>query len=154
MARIYTIGHSNHTWERFRDLLKPHGIEVLVDVRSNPASRFAPFANRKRLPALLEQEGVHHIHMGDTLGGKPSDRSLYRPNGTPDYDKIGATREFRRGVEEMVALAGERIGALMCAEEDPTRCHRRLLLGPALERHGVTLAHIRKDGAVQTALPA
>ncbi len=34
MPSIYTIGHSNHTWERFRYLLNPHGVEVLVDVRS------------------------------------------------------------------------------------------------------------------------
>ena len=154
MTRIYTIGHSNHTWERFRDLLRPHGIDVLVDVRSNPVSRFAPFANRRRLPTLLEQEGIHHVHMGGALGGKPADRSLYLPDGAPDYDKIGGKPEFLSGIEELVALGGERTVALMCAEEDPTHCHRSLLIGPALEQRGVTLTHIRKDGALQPTLSA
>ena len=154
MTRIYTIGHSNHTWERFRDLLMPHGIDVLVDVRSNPASRHAPFANRRRLPTLLEHERIDYVHLGDVLGGKPPDRSLYLPDGAPDYEKIGAKPEFLRGIEELVALAGERDVALMCAEEDPTGCHRSLLIAPALERRGVMLAHIRKDGPLQETLSA
>ena len=154
MTRICTVGHSNHTWERFRDLLRPHGIDVLVDVRTNPASRHAPFANRRRLPTLLAHESIDYVHLGDALGGKPADRSLYLPDGAPDYQKMGAKPEFLRGVEELVALACERTVALMCAEEDPAGCHRSLLIGPALERGGVTLSHIRKDGQLQATVSA
>ena len=39
MATIYTVGHSNHEPERFVALLRQHGIEQIVDVRSSPYSR-------------------------------------------------------------------------------------------------------------------
>ena len=124
---------------------------MLVDVRSNPVSRFAPFANLRRLPPLLDQEGVRHVAMGDSLGGKPSDRSLYDESGAPDYGKIASTKAFRDGIEELLRLAEDSVVALMCAEEDPARCHRRLLIGTALVERGVTLRHIRRDGSIQEA---
>jgi len=37
----------------------------------------------------------------------------------------------------------------MCSEEDPGKCHRTLLIGPALEERQLTLRHIRVDGSVQ-----
>ncbi len=67
---IYTIGHSNHTWEVFYPLLRENGVQLLVGVRTNPVSRFAPFASKGTLPALLEREGIGYVFLGDTLGGK------------------------------------------------------------------------------------
>ena len=42
---VYTIGHSNHTLETFLGLLQSHHIEVLIDTRSSPFSRYAPHFN-------------------------------------------------------------------------------------------------------------
>ena len=78
---IYTIGHSNHTWDSFAPLLMEHRIQVVVATRTNPVSRRAPFANRRTLPALLEREGTGYIYMGDTLGGKPNDPTCYDGQG-------------------------------------------------------------------------
>ena len=70
---VYTIGHSNHSWETFLPLLKENGIEVLVDVRSKPISRFAPFSNLHlgevmevgNHDELMERDGLyaHLYHM-------------------------------------------------------------------------------------------
>ena len=148
---ILTIGHSNHTWDSFAPLLKRHGIQVLVDVRTNPASRFAPFSNRRTLETLLENEGIRYVYMGDTLGGKPTDRSLLNARERPDYDKLRSMASFREGIDELMELADSARTAIMCAEEDPTRCHRRLLLGPTLEEErGIAVIHIRADGAAQS----
>jgi uncharacterized protein (DUF488 family) len=46
---IYTIGHSHTAIERFVDLLRLHPIQVLIDTRSQPYSRYAPQFNRKSL---------------------------------------------------------------------------------------------------------
>ena len=61
---IFTIGHSNHTWDSFAPLLKQHRIQVLVDVRTNPASRFASFANKRRCcqSAKVGQIGTREDH--------------------------------------------------------------------------------------------
>ena len=144
---IFTIGHSKHTWDNFAILLKQHGVQVLVDTRSNPASRFAPYANSRRLHGLLEQEGIGYVYLGDRLGGRPNDRSFYDEKGRPDYRVMRSRESFREGVEELVDLAEESAVAIMCAEEDPAKCHRTLLIGPALEQRCVALLHIRADGA-------
>ena len=142
---IYTIGHSNHTWEAFLPLLTRHGVELLG---SHPASRFARFANKRVLPARLEEAGIGHLWMGDRLGGKPADPSLWDAAGAPDYAKIGSRPQFAEGITELVAVANRTTVALMCAEEDPWKFHRALLLGPALSAHGLDLAHIRKHGSL------
>ena len=39
---------------------------------------------------------------------------------------------------------------VMCAEEDPSSCHRNLLVGESLRREGVKILHIRGTGQIQT----
>ena len=143
---VFTIGHSNQAWEAFAALLKRHGVQVVVDVRSRPVSRHAPFANKRRLPTLLDGEGMRHVYLGDSLGGKPADPSLCDQDGLPDYAKIRSQRLFKDGIDILLSLTEESTVALMCAEEDPKGCHRSLLIGPVLAARGVELRHIRRDG--------
>ena len=149
---IYTIGHSRHTWDVFFPLLQLHDVKTVVDIRSNPVSRFAPFANKKRLPVLLDQIDVRYLFMGDSIGGKPTDPALLDSDGKPDYGKIRQQPSFREGIADLIALTEQSEGniVLMCAEEDPTKCHRRLLITPELESHGVDVLNIRKTGELQT----
>ena len=147
-TQIYTIGHSNHTWETFSPLLLDNEIELLVDVRSNPVSRFAPFANHRTLPGLLESVGIDYEFMGGPLGGKPSDRAMYDSKGKPDYHKMRSLDEFQDAIDQLAGMASRRQTAILCSEEDPSLCHRRLLLGPSLEAAGCKPLHIRGDGAV------
>ena len=72
-----------------------------MDVRSNPASRWARFANRRVLPRLLDEQGIRHEYMGDSLGGKPSDPALYE-DGEPDYRKIAGSSEFQEGIVRLL----------------------------------------------------
>ena len=146
---IFTIGHSNHTWAEFSALVKLHGIEVLVDARSNPVSKYADFANTRALPRLLAQKGIGYAFMGDSLGGKPPDRSYYDESGKPDYRKMWSREPFRVGVDRLLDLAAKSTVVLMCAEEDSSKCHRRLLIGPALVERDVKLLHIRGDGTIK-----
>jgi uncharacterized protein (DUF488 family) len=39
---------------------------------------------------------------------------------------------------------------LLCSEEDPSKCHRHLLIGRVLRDRGVAVSHIRGDGCIQT----
>ena len=147
--QIFTIGHSNHTWETFSPLLRDTGIELLVDVRSNPVSRFAPFANHRTLPDLLESVGIDYEFMGGPLGGKPADKTMYDSKGKPDYHKMRSLDEFQDAIDQLAGMASRRTTVILCSEEDPSLCHRRLLLGPSLEAAGCEPLHIRGDGAVQ-----
>ena len=55
---VYTIGHSNHTMETFLNLLHGQQIEVLIDTRSSPFSRYAPQFNKDSLKQAVEAAGL------------------------------------------------------------------------------------------------
>ncbi len=149
--QIYTIGHSNHTQEAFINLLAEAKIEVLVDVRSNPNSRWAPFANKDNLKELLESSQIRYLYLGDLLGGKPDDQDSYDyQTGKVDYKVIQGKEYFQRGIKRLLeGLKTYRV-CIMCAEEDPTQCHRNLLVTESLRQEGVQAFHIRGDGRIQT----
>ena len=151
-THIYTIGHSNHAWESFSPLLIDNDIRLLVDVRSRPVSRFAPFSNRRSFPGLLESIGIDYSFMGSTLGGRPEDPTMYDSQGKPDYDKMRMVAEFQTAIDELAGLASGRRTVILCSEGDPKQCHRRLLLGPPLQEAGFQLLHIMRDGAVTAEL--
>jgi uncharacterized protein (DUF488 family) len=148
--QLYTIGHSNVPAERIVELLKQHGIEVLVDVRSKPFSRWNPQFNRERWQRTLEAAGIEYRYSGKELGGRPEDEALY-VDGQVSYGAIAASAAYQEALQQVIALAAEKHVALMCAEEDPQRCHRQHLLAQSLLSLGVKVRHIRGDGRVEEA---
>lgn len=140
-STVYTIGHSNHEANAFVGLLQQHGIELVVDVRSSPYSRYVPQANRETLARTLESAGIAYRWMGARLGGKPE--------GTVgDYDEMRVSPGFRRGVDSLLDLAAERHTAIMCSEGDHRQCHRHKLITPALLDQGIHVLHIQPDGSL------
>jgi uncharacterized protein (DUF488 family) len=149
--QIYTIGHSNHSQEQFLNLLTNARIQVLADVRSNPSSRWAPFANRGDLKKILQSVRIRYVYLGDALGGRPSDSDSYdNETGKVDYRAIQETEHFRRGIDALLDELRQYRVCIMCAEEDPTSCHRNLLVAENLRQAGVKVFHIRGDGRIQT----
>ena len=127
---IYTLGTSTRSPEEFIRLLKGHGIEVVMDVRRFPSSRFEYFGGEK-LAGLLEGAGIGYVAMGQELGG-------YRKGG---YQAFTTTTEFGESVEKLEELALSRRATILCAERLPWRCHRRFI-GFELEKRGWQVIHI------------
>ena len=147
---IWTVGHSNKPVETLVALLRGQRIEVLADVRSQPYSRHNPQFRRESLRAPLEEAGIEYVFLGAELGGRPPEREFYDPNGHVRYDLVAGTERFQAGLERLLTGAAQYRVAIMCSEEDPARCHRRLLVTPALAERGVDVRHIRGDGRVVT----
>jgi uncharacterized protein (DUF488 family) len=145
IATIFTIGHSRHAAEHFVSLLRVHAIERLVDVRSHPSSKWAPHFDRAALVQTMAGHAVDYVFLGRQLGGRPEGAEFYRPDGSVDYERRASALDFEAGIGQLVALSRDRRTAILCAEEDPARCHRRLLVAPALRRAGLTVVHIRGD---------
>src|ERR1700689_3113081 len=57
---IWTVGHSNHQFDRFARLLMDERIEYLIDVRSYPYSRYAPQYGREDLQASIPRLGIDY----------------------------------------------------------------------------------------------
>lgn len=146
---VLTIGHSRHPIERFLALLAQHRVALLVDARSHPASRFSPQFARKPLERAVVDAGVQYWFLGDALGGRPPDPACYDADGKLDYDRVEQLASYQRGIAELVDRIRTSRTCVMCAEEDPARCHRRLLIARTLVRRGVDVFHIRGSGAVE-----
>jgi uncharacterized protein (DUF488 family) len=149
MRQLYTIGHSSHTPEHFLELLRQHRIEVLVDTRSAPYSRYSPHFDREALSDLVSALKIKYLFLGDVLGGRPRDEAHYDQAGRARYGRMGKTKEFLGAIARLEGGAGDFRVALMCSEEDPAHCHRRLLVGRVLIERGAQLLHIRGDGKLQ-----
>lgn len=145
---IYTIGHSNHAAEKLVELLKRYEIKLVVDVRSAPYSRFNPQFNKKKLASLLAENGIDYDFRGDSLGGRPKDASVFNEQEI-DYTKIRERDWFKDGLTLLCKLGGRTVLALLCAEEDPGRCHRHSLITQALLEKDVKVMHIRGTGALE-----
>lgn len=148
-SRIFTIGHSNHDADHFRRLLSEHGIEVLVDVRSWPHSRYVEWVDAADLPEKIAADGVRYLFLGKELGGRPEGEEFYDADGHVLYGRVAEQDWFRRAIERLERGAEEYRVAIMCSEENPAHCHRRLLVSKVLLERGVTIAHIRKGGEVE-----
>ncbi len=148
--RLYTIGHSNHGFPNLLHLLRAAGVSVVADVRSQPYSVRYPAYNRPELERALSEEGLGYVFLGDTLGGRPRQPSLYDPDGRISYERVRAMPFFRRGLAQLEEILHDHSVALLCAEEDPLDCHRSLLLGPALAERGLAAAHLRGDGRIES----
>jgi uncharacterized protein (DUF488 family) len=147
-TEILTIGHSNHTWNRFAALLRGAGVTAIADVRSSPYSRHAPQFSRDSLVASLREEGIAYVFLGKQLGGRPASKALFC-DSVADYERMAATPEFAAGLDRVIEGASRYRIALMCAERDPLGCHRCLLVGRRLRERGVEVGHILADGTVQ-----
>ena len=145
---VHTIGHSDMGREKLIDRLEQYGIELVVDVRSAPYSRHAPQFNREELAGALGQRGIGYIHMGDALGGRPTEDRLYDEQGRAQYGLMALEPKFQEGVRQLAQTAMERRLALLCTEPDPLRCHRTRLAAPVLEEAGVPVVHIAGDGKI------
>ncbi|MCC6125753.1 MAG: DUF488 domain-containing protein [Pirellulales bacterium] len=147
---LWTIGHSNHPLETFLELLRRHEIEVLVDVRSSPYSSYCPHFNLEQLKRAVKAAAMQYLYLGDRIGGRAEGAEFYDDEGRVLYDKVAATAGFREGIERLLkGLRAYRV-AILCGEEDPANCHRRLLIGRVLRERGVRLMHLRGDGREQS----
>jgi len=151
---IHTIGHSDHATQEFIDLLRRYEIALVVDVRSQPYSRWTPQFNRETLKRDLEGAGIAYRFMGDLLGGRPSDPTLYEGGGErPDYARMEQTPAYQTGIDRLLDLASAERTVVMCSEGDHRHCHRHLLVTQTLLSRGAQVIHIEPDGGAVEGQP-
>jgi uncharacterized protein (DUF488 family) len=122
---------------------------VLADVRRFPGSRRVPHFNAGELERVLADAGIEYVHLPE-LGGRRrpvpgSPNGGWRSEQFQGYADHMASDEFAAGLERLLRLASGRPLAVMCAEAQWWRCHRRLL-SDALVVRGVEVLHIDSRG--------
>ena len=127
---IYTLGSGNRSPEEFLGLLEAFAIQVVVDVRRFPTSRFEHF-KQENLAALLRENGIDYLYLGAELGG-------YRRGG---YESFMASEQFTDGLERVEEAAKTRKAVILCSERLPWRCHRRFISRQLMQR-GWRVSHV------------
>lgn len=127
--KLYTIGFTKKSAAQFFGLLHQSGARRLVDVRLNNVSQLAGFAKREDLAYFLERIcGMEYVPLPQ-LAPTRAMLDAYR-KGHRDWDTYAgqyrallAAREVAAepGLKELLAAA-----CLLCSEDKPDRCHRRL----------------------------
>lgn len=127
--RVATIGFTKKTAQRFFELLRDSGARRVIDVRLNNASQLAGFAKRDDLRWLLDRLcGIEYVHM-PSLAPTKELLSGYR-KGSIDWDAYETSfmdLMRARGVENSIPKDLLDGGCLLCSEDQPHHCHRRLV---------------------------
>lgn len=129
-------------------MLRAHEVNLLVDVRKIPKSRFNPQFNIENLPATLQKVGIEYRHMPE-LGGlrhpRPdSPNTGWRNSSFRGYADYMQTPAFAAALAELMRIVEGRRAAVMCAEAVPWRCHRSMI-ADALTARGETVEHILSE---------
>lgn len=148
-THILTVGHSNHSIERFIELLDEHAVSAVADVRSTPFSRYAPQFSKEALQESLRHAEIGYVFLGKELGARTSDRSCYI-NGQVQYSLLAKTELFRSGIDRLLRSADDERIAVMCTEKDPLDCHRTVLVTRVLVDAGVIVDHVLADGRLES----
>lgn len=150
---IFSVGHSTHELSRFLALLGAGGVGAVADVRRYPGSRRNPQFSQESLAASLDGAGLGYEWLGEELGGRRrvvagSPNGGWKVEGFRAYADHLASEEFARGLQRLEALAESVPSAVMCAEGEWRRCHRRLIADVLVAR-GWRVRHIRPDRALE-----
>jgi uncharacterized protein (DUF488 family) len=147
---IVTVGHSNRPIEHLIGLLAGARVNVVADVRTTPRSWRFPWFDAAALRRSFAEANIEYVPMGVELGGRPPEPALYHADGRVRYDRLAETSRVAHGIERLLTgLDRGLLVAILCSEEDPLHCHRRLLVGRLLVGHGVVLEHLRADGRIE-----
>lgn len=155
---IFTIGHSNLKQEEFDALMKRHGIQVLVDVRTFTDSKFAPQFNGDTLDSHLAGKDIEYYHFPELSAGrtvKETDAEGKAVTRKLTYDEIIATPEFSKGLKDI--RESVRNGYRVCLMDTVGTAYdspRFAMLGRALEHPDiydkrvkpVSVVHITRKG--------
>ncbi len=131
--KVFTIGHSNRSFDEFVSLLNEFKIRAVADVRRFPSSRKFPWFNQSVLQTLLDEQGIHYEWfetLGGHIHGKVNERSpntAIRSPGFRNYADYMMTELFRKAIRRLINLGQNQQTAIMCAEKFFWKCHRRLL---------------------------
>jgi uncharacterized protein (DUF488 family) len=154
---FFTVGHSNQGIEAFVDLLREAQIELLVDIRKIPMSRFNPQFNTGALPGALAPWRIAYEHIA-ALGGlrgkaktqPPGINAFWTNESFHNYADYALSAPFHAGLERLIEAGSKRRSAIMCSESVWWRCHRRIV-ADYLIANGQTVFHIMGPNRIEPA---
>ncbi len=126
---IFTIGFTKKSAEEFFGKLEKAGVKRVVDTRLNNVSQLAGFAKKEDLRFFLQRiGGIDYVHMPELAPTQEMLDAFKKEKGEwADYEKKFLALISQRQIEAKVPREVLHMGCLLCSEETPEHCHRRLV---------------------------
>jgi uncharacterized protein (DUF488 family) len=154
---LYSIGHSNRSYDELVEALRTWEVTMLVDIRTITRSRANPQFDRARLSRRLPRAGIRYVVLPGLGGRRPRSKTAdparnagWRVAAFHNYADYAETPGFAAALAELLSLATSTTCAMMCAEAVWWRCHRRIVADYALLR-GARVNHIFTPTKVERA---
>jgi uncharacterized protein (DUF488 family) len=129
MIKLYTIGFTGKTAQRFFELLEQNQVKKIIDTRVNNNTQLSGFAKGKDLEFFLKR--LADIIYEHELKLAPTKELLtnYRQKkiSWDEYTKVYLQLLVDRNVREEMNTESLHRSCLLCSEQSPEKCHRRLL---------------------------
>lgn len=143
--KLFTIGFTKKSARRFFELLRSSGARRVVDVRLNNVSQLAGFAKKDDLAYFAKEVcGMDYLHLPGLAPTKEMlDRYKKEGGDWQDYERQFLDLMRQRRIEETISKEAIADGCLLCSEDKPHRCHRRLVAEYLKDRWGdVDIVHL------------
>jgi len=128
-STVHTIGFTKKTAAEFFELLRKSGTRRVVDVRLNNVSQLAGFSKRGDLAYFLKEiVGIEYLHVPllaptqDILDAYKKHKGVW---GLYEHAFLDLMK--KREIEKRIDPATIKGGCLLCSEDQPHHCHRRLV---------------------------
>ena len=127
--KVFTIGFTRKSARQFFDTLRKSGARRVVDVRLNNVSQLAGFAKRDDLAFFLREIcGMDYVHVPDLAPTQEMLDEYKKLKGDwATYAKRFLDLMAKRKIEERIPKEVVAEGCLLCSEDKPHHCHRRLV---------------------------
>ena len=143
--KLFTIGFTKKTAQRFFELLKSSGAKRVVDVRLNNVSQLAGFAKKDDLAYFLKEIcGMEYVHLPELAPTQEMlDEYKKRKGDWRTYEEQFFRLMNERHIEATAPRELIAEGCLLCSEDKPHHCHRRLVAEYLKDHWGdVKIAHL------------
>ncbi|NJL18901.1 MAG: DUF488 domain-containing protein [Bdellovibrionaceae bacterium] len=126
---LFTIGFTKRTLGSFSSFWRRSGAKRIVDVRLNNVSQLAGFAKKQDLEFFLKEIcGMDYVHLPELAPTQEILDAYKKAKGDwSEYEKRFLNLMSKRRIEETVPREIISQGCLLCSEEKPHHCHRRLV---------------------------
>lgn len=148
MAKLYTIGFTKKSAQRFFELLEMNNVNTIIDIRLNNTSQLSGFAKYPDIKFFLKRiSNIDYLH---DLNFSPTEdilknykKKIYTwQDYVKHFENLMIEREIEKHIINSYSDCFEKNYCLLCSEDTHENCHRSLVATRFIRLFGVELKHL------------
>ena len=127
--KVYTIGFTKKSASKFFELIRESGAQRLIDIRLNNVSQLAGYTKKDDLAYFVQEIcGIQYEHVPDLAPTREILHAYRNEHKNWDtFENAFLSLMKERGVEKLPLRQRIANACLLCSEDQPANCHRRLV---------------------------